>query len=277
MCSLLQIFLLGLIPCAFVEGFTLASICTKTFTEHHSKIAGPYPRINILKRNSIRTIARPLNIQAIFDNQGIDEFLSQTNQLGADAPLQQLAIPGLIAAAAWVYLTNPPGILTGIVNALLDQKDRVFDSAWLPEDLSNQVGRTLGKGTFGTAFEGYPSASGLKKLGQREGKVVLKRVSDDRQVSLQPAGSQTATLSTGTDFPPAPAPQPQTPPLVPTPHHRTPRRLPARPPHGPPPSPPPRLRLASSPGGGGDSFLPNPLPHRPASSGGRRARAIQYT
>eukprot|EP00960_Hanusia_phi_P048774 759151-Hanusia_phi.AAC.2 len=55
-------------------------------------------------------------------------------------------------------------------------------------DGRHQVGRTLGKGTFGLAYEAFTTSNGQKKLkGRRdaEGRVVIKRCLDDDQADIE--------------------------------------------------------------------------------------------
>ena len=186
--EMIWIILFGLVQFNLVHGFINSPLSGQNPTAV-CKALGlrnicPY-RSSIRNRVQMQDSNQFQNGDATFSQA--NQIFAQTFELvGSDRSTQlQVAIPSLLLGAIWIYLTSPPGVLSGILNSILDEKDKIRTD-WVPEDLTNTVGRTLGKGTFGTAFEGFPSGSGLKKLGQKEGKVVLKRVADDRQVFFSP-------------------------------------------------------------------------------------------
>lgn len=50
------------------------------------------------------------------------------------------------------------------------------------------MGRTLGRGNFGTVIEGFASESGVQKLGKKsdsDSRLVIKRCVDERQAEIE--------------------------------------------------------------------------------------------
>eukprot|EP00802_Teleaulax_amphioxeia_P009962 Tamp_09987.p1 GENE.Tamp_09987~~Tamp_09987.p1 ORF type:complete len:556 (-),score=45.57 Tamp_09987:430-2034(-) len=94
-------------------------------------------------------------------------------------------LAGLLALI--FYLTTPPNVLGG----LFDYAGAVSDKGgnpWLSTDIG-RMGRALGKGTYGTAYEAFPTDDGLRKLrnGGRmsEGRAVVKKLIDLRQAETE--------------------------------------------------------------------------------------------
>jgi len=89
----------------------------------------------------------------------------------------------------FLYLLSPPNVMNGLLDRLfLKAIDARSEDNWGPDDISPKVGRTLGKGTFGLAYEAFTTSEGRKKLkGRRdeEGRVVIKRCLDDDQADIE--------------------------------------------------------------------------------------------
>jgi len=96
---------------------------------------------------------------------------------------QQLVVLTVVAT----YFTTPPNVLGG----LLDYIGRAADkgSSWQPSDVGSRLGRALGKGTYGTAYEAFPTEEGLSKVRNRGrdsgGRVVVKKLIDQSQAEIE--------------------------------------------------------------------------------------------
>ena len=90
------------------------------------------------------------------------------------------------ALGVLTYLTTPPNVLGG----LLDYAGGLSGAGapWEPADIS-KLGRALGKGTYGTAYEAVPTEVGAKKLkaGGRDsgGRMVVKKLVDVSQAEIE--------------------------------------------------------------------------------------------
>jgi hypothetical protein len=66
--------------------------------------------------------------------------------------------------AGGLYLTTPPNVLGGLVDYGLSARD-AGGTTWSPQLISSKMGRALGKGTYGTAYEAFPTDAGVKHVG----------------------------------------------------------------------------------------------------------------
>lgn len=101
----------------------------------------------------------------------------------------QLAVLGTGLVLLFSYLLSTPSPLFGIIDGLLLRPlDAGAEKPWGPDDISPKVGRTLGRGTFGTAFEAFTTPEGnakLKTQGDGSSRVVLKRLTEDGQAEIE--------------------------------------------------------------------------------------------
>ena len=65
--------------------------------------------------------------------------------------------------AGGLYLTTPPNVLGGLVDYGLSARDD-GGTPWSPQLISSKMGRALGKGTYGTAYEAFPTEAGVKHV-----------------------------------------------------------------------------------------------------------------
>ena len=90
--------------------------------------------------------------------------------------------------AVFYYLTTPPNVLGGLLDYTAAVADR-GGAQWTPSDIAGKLGRPLGKGTYGTAYEAFPTEEGLRKLPDRGrdsgGRVVVKKLVDLSQAATE--------------------------------------------------------------------------------------------
>jgi len=64
----------------------------------------------------------------------------------------------------FLYGFLAPGVWGGLFDLIFSGSS---PDQWSPEDIAPKVGRTLGRGNFGTVLEAFASESGVKKLGRK--------------------------------------------------------------------------------------------------------------
>jgi hypothetical protein len=116
--------------------------------------------------------------------------LAQLAPFGKDFFLRFFSEQRIIGTLALlgVYAFAPPGVLGGLVDAVAVKViDKSKEKYWEPEDIEQRVGRTLGRGNFGTVAEAFVSDAGRRKFGlkKEEEKVVVKRCVDEAQSEIE--------------------------------------------------------------------------------------------
>jgi serine/threonine protein kinase len=99
------------------------------------------------------------------------------------------------------YLTTPPNVLGGLLDSVGSVTDK--RAVWSPSDIS-RLGRALGKGTYGTAYEGYPTEEGFSKFGSRirdqQSRIVVKKLIDLQQAEIEAYFNQRISRSGGRGY-----------------------------------------------------------------------------
>jgi len=108
----------------------------------------------------------------------------------------------VIVTVVFTYFTTPPNVLGGLIDYLGDFADK--GGGWQPSDIGSKLGRALGKGTYGTAYEAFPTDEGLRKLrnGGRDsgGRVVVKKLIDQRQAEIEAYFNRRVTRAGGRGY-----------------------------------------------------------------------------
>jgi len=118
-------------------------------------------------------------IQAV--NTQLPEAVRSSTEAGFWGRVVGLALVGL-------YCFSAPGVLTGLLDRINVKLDAAAEKEWFPDDISPQMGRMLGRGTYGVAYEAFTTETGQVKLGgagDPAKRVVIKRCGEERQAEVE--------------------------------------------------------------------------------------------